>query len=367
MNILVVTGPAISLKEPFDSGIEAFVVSMANQMVKNGHAVDVIAAEAGSNVLFNIIDPFKVPPGNDTNDWVSRQLQKLQFSTLDTSKYDVIHYNMFYPHLYDVGAQFDVPSVITLHSPVDEKRAATYTKFEENTDVRFVAISQRIQDQWESAFDIEIPIIQNGINMDVWSLKRRTDGDYLLWSARINDEKNPAAAIALAKSMNVDLRIAGRITDQAYFDKEIKPHLNDRIQYVGHVTQTEVNNLAANALAFLVTAKWQEPFGLASLEMLASGIPVVGFETALQAEWRHPAVRIAHSTDWHDLVKLVETAAAVSPEQCRAFASSMSVEKMTNDYLRLYRSIAVNEKIDNHITEPSILDEVETHLSTNPY
>ena len=46
MKILLVSGPGISLKEPYDSGIEAFIVSFANQLVVVGHQVEVIAADA---------------------------------------------------------------------------------------------------------------------------------------------------------------------------------------------------------------------------------------------------------------------------------------------------------------------------------
>ncbi|MBE7174505.1 MAG: hypothetical protein INR73_28295, partial [Williamsia sp.] len=58
LNILLVSGPSISLKEPYNSGIEAFIVSLAGQLVDEGHTVDVVAGEAEADVSFKLINQF---------------------------------------------------------------------------------------------------------------------------------------------------------------------------------------------------------------------------------------------------------------------------------------------------------------------
>jgi glycosyltransferase involved in cell wall biosynthesis len=197
---------------------------------------------------------------------------------------------------------------------------------------------------------MDIPLIHNGIDMDLWPTNSPRSGEYLLWSARINEEKNVAAAIRVAKHMQMPLKIAGRIADQRYFDEQVKPHLNDQIQYVGHVTQRELSNLAKKASAFLATATWQEPFGLAALEMLASGIPVVGFTTAVPPDWEHETVLTTTSLNWEDLIELVSGSNAVSPTACKAFASTMSIQHMTSNYIRLYSEALLQEGIEEEIT-----------------
>ena len=100
MNILLVSGPDISLKEPYNSGIEAFMVSFANQLVDEGHVVDVIAQEADANTKFTLINPFT----NSTSEQPDKHSEELrEFKTIDVNSYDVIHYNMFYPHLLEAG------------------------------------------------------------------------------------------------------------------------------------------------------------------------------------------------------------------------------------------------------------------------
>jgi glycosyltransferase involved in cell wall biosynthesis len=342
MNILLVSGPGISLKEPFNSGIEAFIVSFANQLINEGHRVDVVAAETEASAKFTLINPFTAFTTEESDFFQSLQ-EKHQFKNMDVVSYDVIHYNMFYPHLLEAGLHFNKPSFLTLHSPADEKRISAYKRLSLQGDLKFVAISERVKRQWDQALSMDIPLISNGINMDLWPTKSLRDGEYLLWSARINEEKNVVAAICVAQHMQLPLKIAGRIADQHYFDEQVKPHLNSQIQYVGHVTQRELSSLAKKASAYLATATWQEPFGLAALEMLASGVPVVGFNTAVPPSWEHESVLTTASLRWQDLVELVRKSSAINPTTCAAFASNMNIQNMTSNYVKLYREVLLQK------------------------
>ena len=344
MNILLVSGPGISLKEPYNSGIEAFIVSLASQLVDEGHTVDVVANEAEASAKFTLQNPF---PGStsDKPNFFNRFNQKRQFKKLDVDSYDVIHYNMFYPHLLEAGLHVNKPSFLTLHSPADKKRIAKYKKLSRRSDVTFVAISERIKCEWDRALGISIPLIDNGIDMNLWPTSNSRGREYLLWSARINEEKNVAAAIRVAKHMQLPLKIAGRIADPHYFEKKVKPHLDNQIEYVGHVTQRELSSLAKKAFAYLATATWQEPFGLAALEMLASGVPVVGFDTAVPPSWAHESVSTTASLHWQDLVELVRKSTAISPGTCAAFASNMTLQTMTSNYVKLYRDVLSQQGI----------------------
>lgn len=342
MDILLVAGPGISLKEPYNSGIEAFIVSFADQLINNGHNVDVIAHEAEIDCKFNVINPFG-RFSSDQSSYFQCLKEKRQFEELDFDSYDVIHYNMFYPHLIETGLKFKKTSFLTLHSPTDKERIESYKKFSRQSNLKFVAISARIKKQWDCALNIDIPLIHNGIDLNNWPLPTVRNPEYLLWSARITEEKNVSAAIRLAQNINIPLKIAGRIVDQQYFDKEVKPHLNTQIQYVGHVNQRELNSLAQKAYAYLATATWQEPFGLAALEMLASGLPVVGFNTAVPQDWENESVLTTASLRWQDLVELVERSRTVSQYACRNFASNMTIQKMTSDYVILYEEVLSNK------------------------
>lgn len=345
MNILLVSGPGISLKEPYNSGIEAFIVSFANQLVDQGHAVDVVADEAEDTAKFTLVNPFNASITAEP-DFFTRFKEKQKFKNLNVDSYDIIHYNMFYPHLLEAGLHFNKTSFLTLHSPADEERISAYKKISQQSDLTFVAISERIKQQWDRALGVDIPLINNGINMDLWPTNDAGDRQYLLWSARINEEKNVAAAICVAKHMHLPLKIAGRIVDQHYFDEQVRPHLNDQIQYVGHLTQRELSSLAKKAYAYLATATWQEPFGLAALEMLASGVPIVGFNTAVPTNWDHDSILTTASLRWQDLVGLVRMSNAIGPDICKEFASTMNIQSMTSNYVKLYKEVLLQKRFN---------------------
>lgn len=338
MHILLVSGPDISLKEPYNSGIESFMVMLANQLVKAGNTVDVIARDADPAVSFTVIDPF-VKARPIRNPLLRVKAERRAFAAIDTDAYDVIHYNMLYPHLYEAGAAFHKPSILTLHSPIGTKRLRAYKKFDRIADVTFVAISERSKEVWESALHVETPLIHNGIDLTLWPVKPEHHDDYLLWSARITEDKNPLAAIKLAQHLGKPLKIAGKIVDKRYFATRVKPYLNDKIQYVGHLKQQRLSELAQNASAYLATATWQEPFGLAALEMLASGVPVVGFDTAVPPDWNTECASVVPSTKWQDLIAPLESSPAITPQMCRSFATTMSIRHMAENYTHLYDEI----------------------------
>ena len=348
MKILLVAGPFISLREPYNGGTEAFIVEHANELVRLGHTVDVIAKDADEKNLFQVIE-FQESPLSMKDDSYrptpellgQQHYQTLQYGLLDVSRYDVIHYNSFIPEIYAVGALIKTPSVLTLHLPPTEKFVLMYKFFIKHAPVVPVGISTRMSEQWRAALGTDVAVILNGIVLHKWKLHARNADGYLLWSGRIGKEKNVEAAIHLANDLQQPLRIVGPVFDRKYFHNHVQPQLNERIQYIAHTTQQQLSKLAAGASAFLATATWEEPFGLSTVEMMASGLPVVGFNTAIPPELRHENVSIAvDSHDWRDLIKPLDIAKKSEPEACRDFAASFDMKKTSAAYVNLYERIA---------------------------
>ena len=348
MKILIVAGPFISLREPYNGGTEAFIVEHANTLVQLGHTVDVIAKDTDEKNLFRVIE-FPETPLSMKDDayrpcpeWLGQQhFQTLQYGVFDVSKYDVIHYNSFIPEIYAVGALLKTPSVLTLHLPPTEKFVLMYKFFIKHAPVLPICISERMSEQWKAFLGDDVGIILNGISLDKWKLYSRNADGYLLWSGRIAKEKNVEAAIHLAKYLKQPLRIVGPIFDKKYFLDHVQPHLNEHIEYIAHATQQQLSKLASGASAYLATATWEEPFGLSTVEMLASGLPVVGFTSAIPPELRNEKVSIAvESDDWRDLITQLETAKKTEPKACRDFAASFDLTKTAEAYVKVYERIA---------------------------
>ncbi|SFH87659.1 glycosyltransferase [Halpernia frigidisoli] len=350
MKILIVAGPFISLREPYNGGTEAFIVEHANELVRLGHSVDVIAKDADEKNLFQVIE-FKESPLSMKDDSYracseelgQKHFQTLQYGLFDVTNYDVIHYNSFIPEIYAAGALLKTPAILTLHLPPTEKFILMYQFFIKHSRALPIGISQRMSEQWKPFLGNDLAVILNGIPLKNWKLNQRKSDGYLLWSGRIAKEKNVEAAIHLANYLNKQLKIVGPIFNTDYFKNHVEPHLNENIEYISHVTQQKLSKLAAGASAFLATAVWEEPFGLSTIEMLASGLPVVGFYTAIPPELRHEKVCIAvDSNDWRDLIKPLDIAEKSTFEACRDFASSFDMTKTSEAYVKIYERVAKN-------------------------
>jgi hypothetical protein len=168
MKILLVTAPFISLREPYNSGIEAFVVEHANDLIRMGHIVDVIAKDADEKNLFQVIQfhesPFSMKDDSyrPCPEWLGQQhYQSLQYGMLDVSDYDVIHYNSFVPEIYAVGAFHKTPGLLSLHLPPTEKSVLMYKFFMKHAPVLPISISNQMSEQWEELLGRETETILN--------------------------------------------------------------------------------------------------------------------------------------------------------------------------------------------------------------
>ncbi|WP_249369985.1 glycosyltransferase [Acaryochloris marina] len=95
---------------------------------------------------------------------------------------------------------------------------------------------------------------------------------------RMAPEIGPQFAIAIAQHAGLPLKMAGKIapSEQDFFDQQIKPHIDGQhIQYLGEVNHAQKADLLAKAAVAVFPIIWDEPFGLAMLESMACGTPVI--------------------------------------------------------------------------------------------
>ncbi len=110
-------------------------------------------------------------------------------------------------------------------------------------------------------------------------------GEHVISFGRIHPDKGTAEAIAIAKQLGRRLVICGIVQDQAYFDQQVRPHVDgDRVTFLGSVGPEQRAQLLGSAAVLLHPIAFDEPFGLAVVESMACGTPVVAYRRGAMAE-----------------------------------------------------------------------------------
>ena len=210
-------------------------------------------------------------------------------------QFDIIH-NHTYPEFINllVAKNIKAPIISTIHAQAFPEYDEALSLFPE---CYHISISEAHKKLFKKAKIFKV--VYNGVDTNIYSYQEKKE-DYLLWLGRLSKAKNPDGsfmdpkgvkwAIKLAKESGSRLLISGNIEDMKFYNQDVKPHLSDKIKWVGplsselSLTKKEVVNLMQNAKAFLMTINWYEPFGLVMAEAMSCGTPVIGFDRGAVSE-----------------------------------------------------------------------------------
>ncbi len=250
---------------------------------------------------------------------------------------DVLHNHYdFLPLTY--SRLVDVPIVMTIHGFSSQRILPAYQAYADR--VRFVAISDADRAP-------QLPYaatIHHGIPFDDYPLGTGAGG-YLLFFGRIHPDKGTAEAITAARQAGLPLVIAGIVHDEAYFAQRIEPHIDgDRVRYVGAVDQVDGAKLLGDAVALLHLVNFDEPFGLAMVEAMATGTPVIGTRRGSVTEVVDDGITGFLVNDATEAAAAVPRAAMLPRHAVRARAAErFSRDRMVDAYLELYAKIVAGE------------------------
>lgn len=199
-----------------------------------------------------------------------------------------------------------------------------------------VAISQSHAD----STDLPVAaVVHHGIDVADYPFGHG-DGGYLAVLSRMAADKGVHRAIAVAQAADMPLRIAAKMRDEReieYFEQFVRPYLGPTIEYVGELDAVEKLHFLANATALLNPIQWNEPFGMATVEALACGTPVVGCPRGAMPEIVVDGVTgyLAETDD--ALVAGVQSVGELDREACRSHVrNQFSVGRMVAGYVAVY-------------------------------
>jgi glycosyltransferase involved in cell wall biosynthesis len=144
------------------------------------------------------------------------------------------------------------------------------------------------------------------------------------------------------------LKIAAKVdrVDRDYFETTIRPMIDgDQIEMIGEINDAQKPGFLSGAVALLMPIDWPEPFGLAMIEAMACGTPVIAFNHGSVPEIVDEGVTGFVVQDEADALAAVSAALGISRAGVRhRFEQRFTARRMAEDYLALYRRLAVRAR-----------------------
>ncbi len=316
-------------------GTERVVHNLTEALVHLGHDVTLFAS-GDSRTSATLIAPCKRALRLDTTwrDPLAYHMIMLDEVFRRAEDFDVVHFHVDYLH-FPISQRFPVADLTTLHGRLDlAELAVIYRQFAKRPLVS-ISNSQRKPLPWANWR----ATIYHGVDVNKFHFQPGP-GSYLAFLGRISPEKRVDRAIEIAKLTGIPLRIAAKVdrVDVEYFRAEIEPLLDHHlIEYIGEIGDSEKSEFLGGARALLFPIDWPEPFGLAMIEGMACGTPVIAFNCGSVPEVVDPGVTGWIVNSIKDAAAAVQRVDEIDRAGCRrAFEQRFSNIRMAKDYLAEY-------------------------------
>jgi len=248
---------------------------------------------------------------------------------------------------------FATPTVTTTHGRLDLPDLAYH--FTRLPDQKLVSIS--LNQKTHLANATWAGTVYNGIETSHFNFNPN-GGEYLAFLGRLTAEKRPDLAVEVAHQTGRRLIIAAKLdtSDMDYYESIVLPILRDpQVDYVGEVGEQGKDELLRGAHALLFPLDWPEPFGLAMVEAMATGTPVIALERGAVPEVVVDGKTgfICHSLD--EMVSAVDRVSSLDRLDCRLHVERcFSVERMAREYPEFYEAALGKSKLSKP-TELSVI------------
>ena len=322
-------------------GIELMAYNLACELQARGHQVSVIGQQGSKGPFESIaIAPESWSSQLGGRDHTPRELLFLYraYDLVRRRAFDVIHdHSGLTGILMAASSRLQTPVVATLHGALSEAEGEYLAAVDHR--VHLVAISQA-QQALVAGVDWR-RVVYNAVDPGEYRpiTRREHKEDYLVQLARITPDKAQHLAIEMAERLNVKLVLAGKVDQDSvrYFDEQIKPHLGDRVTWLANVVGEEKTSLLARAKAMVFPIQWEEPFGIAMVEAMVSGTPVIAMARGAAAEIVEPGVTGFLAEDLDGMVDAYSCLDQIDLVKCVERASSrFGPAQMADGYQSVY-------------------------------
>lgn len=318
-------------------GTERVVSYLTEALVDLGHEVTLFAS--GDSVTKAKLHPacdraLRLDPNSVDPDADHVLLAEKMFQSAEG--FEVVHSHIDYGPL-PLLRRMKTPHVTTLHGRLDIPNLRDlYWEFK---DEPLISISNRQRlplpwANWQAT-------VHHGLPEKLYSFYEEP-GTYLAYIGRISPEKRVDDAIAVARQARLPLKIAAKVdrADTEYFETKIKPLLHDGVEFIGEIGEQRKNEFLGSALALIFMIDWPEPFGLAMIEAMACGTPVIARARGSVPEIIQQGSNGFVVENVDQAVQAVREASRLDRSLCREiFEQKFTARRMAEDYVAVYERL----------------------------
>jgi glycosyltransferase involved in cell wall biosynthesis len=320
-------------------GTELVAHLLHTELRRMGHNVTIFGAEGSAEGVTMLADAaWSHDLGGPAE--AARQATYLArvYDAIAGQRFDVLHDHTGFEGLLLALCSDAAPVVVhTIHGELVEPMSTFYK--EVHTRARLCAISVS---QAASAAILKLAgVVHNAVELPT-SPASVTHERYLIEVARITPDKGQHMAIEVAQRAGRKLILAGKVERSEeglrYFEERVEPFLSPAVEYYPNVAGAQKAKLISRAAAGLFPLQWSEPFGLAMVECMVAGTPVLAIRSGSTPELIEEGVTGFLAEDADDLVDAVSRLDEIDRVRCAEVARErFSPRRMAERYLSVYR------------------------------
>ena len=325
-------------------GTERIASYVTEELVALGHDVTLFAS-GDSITAANLVPcvPKALRLDASVRDTIPYYMLMLDRVRQRADEFDILHFHIdqfHFPLFRNIAGR----TVTTLHGRQDlPDLHSLYAGF---NDMPLVSISNA---QRGPVPNINFAgTVLHGIPVRLHRAASEAHGGYLAFLGRISPEKRPDRAIAIARALGIPLKIAAKVdhVDEVYFRTQIEPLLaGGGVEFIGEINDQQKSQFLGGAQALLFPIDWPEPFGLAMIEAMACGTPVLAFRCGSVSEIIENGLTGAIVDSMEEAIAALPRVIALDRRKVRQrFEQRFSATRMAKDYVRVYHKLLASTK-----------------------
>ena len=344
LTVLSVAYPLAPVGPDAVGGAEQVLSAVDRALVAAGHRSLVVAQE-GSTVA-GALRPIPRPAGA-LDDAARARAQadtaRAVAEALRAERVDVVHLHGidFHAYLPPPGP----PALATLHLPASWYPAEIFAPARPDTWLNAVSHAQHATCPESAAL---LAPIENGVPVEALA-GRHARRNFALMIGRICPEKGVHLAIEAAKRAGTPLLVAGEVfpydAHRRYFDEQVLPRLDGLRRFIGPVGFARKRRLMNAARCVLIPSVAPETSSLVAREAIACGTPVIAFPNGALPESVEEGRTGFLVDDVDGMAAAIGRVPTLDAGVLRRVARArFSVERMSAQYLALYRRLAAGQQ-----------------------